>query len=224
MRTLLKERFGPAVHSEPREQPAYTLTLASGGPALVAASPEDAPAWDAGFPGFNFSGALRRNGNISGRIAPQANCSRQYQFVPLSMAALADTLATFLSRPVADETGIKGTYKVTLEIPAEAEAGMMMNLLRSNGDEPPTGGGAGTRGGGGRGGDAGAGGERPAPPKEAVTPGCSDPMQVLMEGSYTAPDAALIKALQKIGLKLQLGRAAIATIVVDHLERTPTGN
>jgi uncharacterized protein (TIGR03435 family) len=45
-----------------------------------------------------------------------------------------------------------------------------------------------------------------------------------MEGSYTAPDAALIKTLQKLGLRLQLGRAAIHTIVIDHLEKEPTGN
>jgi uncharacterized protein (TIGR03435 family) len=49
-------------------------------------------------------------------------------------------------------------------------------------------------------------------------------MQVLMEGSYVAPDAALTKTLLKLGLRLQLGRAEIETIVVDHLEKTPTGN
>jgi hypothetical protein len=40
-------------------------------------------------------------------------------------------------------------------------------------------------------------------------------MQIMMEGSYTAPDAGLIKALLRIGLKLQLGRAAFHTIVVE---------
>jgi uncharacterized protein (TIGR03435 family) len=125
---------------------------------------------------------------------------------------------------VADETGLKGTYKVTLEVPAETEAGMTLNVIRANGLEPPPGGGGAARGGGRAGGDPGAGGGPPAPPKELVTPGCSDPMQIMMEGSYSAPDAGLIKALLKIGLKLQLGRAAIETIVVDHLEKTPTGN
>jgi len=140
------------------------------------------------------------------------------------MAALTDTLALFFGRPVADETGLKGTYKVTLEVPMEAEAGMMRNVMRSSGDEPPSGGaGAGTRGGG-RGGDPGDGGSPRVPPKELVTPGCSDPMQVMMEGSYVAPDAALTKTLLKLGLRLQLGRAEIETIVVDHLEKTPTGN
>ena len=225
--TLLKDRFALAIHHEPREQQAYSLTLASGGPVLSAASPDDFPAWDgSSSPGFDFSGPLRRTGRINGRIVPQPNCNRQYQFLPLSMAALADTLTLVLGRPVADETGLQGTYKVTLEVPAEAEAGMTMNVMRSNGDEPPLTGGTGTRGGGGGrgGGDPGADGGRPAPPKEAVTPGCSDPMRLMMEGSFVAPDAALIRALPELGLKLQLGRANIDTIVVDHLEKMPTEN
>jgi uncharacterized protein (TIGR03435 family) len=88
MRALLKDRFGLTIHRESREQPAYTLTVASGGAALVTASPDDAPAWDGRYLGFAFSGPLLRTGIISGRIAPQPDCSRQYQFVPLSMAAL----------------------------------------------------------------------------------------------------------------------------------------
>ena len=120
-------------------------------------------------------------------------------------------------------TGLKGAYKVTLEGPAETGAGMTPNVMRASGLEPPSGGG-GTRGGGRAGGDPGAGGGPPAPRRELVTPGCSGPMQIVTEGSYSAPDAGLIKELLKIGLKLQLGRAAIETIVVDHLEKTPAGN
>jgi uncharacterized protein (TIGR03435 family) len=34
----------------------------------------------------------------------------------------------------------------------------------------------------------------------------------------------LFQAVQKIGFKLQLGRAPIETIVVDQMEKTPTEN
>jgi len=38
------------------------------------------------------------------------------------MAALADALTLFLGRPVVDQTKMEGNYRVTLELPAEAEA------------------------------------------------------------------------------------------------------
>jgi uncharacterized protein (TIGR03435 family) len=227
MQTLLRERFGLTIHHESRQQQAYTLTLAAGGPALVPALPSDVPAWDGSFPGFGFSGPLKRNGVISGRIATQANCARQYQFVPVSMPALAEALTLLLGRPVADETGRAGTFRVALEVPPEAVAGMTVNVMRANGDEPPAGGGATGSGGGRAGGrstpEAPDGGPAPPPPGRGPV-GCSDPMRLVMEGSWVAPDAALIKATRKLGLTLHLGRADIDTIVVDRLEQTPTGN
>ena len=39
-----------------------------------------------------------------------------------------------------------------------------------------------------------------------------------------SPDSAIIKAVQQLGLTLQPGRAPIDTIIVDHLEKTPTEN
>jgi uncharacterized protein (TIGR03435 family) len=35
---------------------------------------------------------------------------------------------------------------------------------------------------------------------------------------------ALFQALEKAGLKLEKSKAAVATIIVDHLEKTPTDN
>jgi uncharacterized protein (TIGR03435 family) len=47
---------------------------------------------------------------------------------------------------------------------------------------------------------------------------------MLTEGSFVAPDAALTKTLQKLGLKLQPVRANVETIVVDRLKKTPVAN
>jgi uncharacterized protein (TIGR03435 family) len=220
MQALLAERFKLAVHREKRERPVYTLTVAEGGSKLEVAAPGDYQVWDGSFPGFRFGGPLESGAVITGRISPGKNCARRYDFVPLPMAALADALTKFLGRPVVDQTGIEGKYKVTLEIPAEAEAGMMMNMMRSRGLPPPLGGG-GRKGGGGGG---GAGGDPPPPPPpDLVSPGCPDPFTLLGD-AVGAPDAAISKALQQIGLRLQQGRAPIETVVVDHLEKTPTEN
>ena len=219
MQALLAERFKLAVHREKRERPVYTLTVAEGGSKLVVASPDDYQAWDGSFPGFGFRGPLQSGAAITGRISPGKNCARRYDFVPLPMAALADALTMFLGRPVVDQTGMEGKYKVTLEIPAEAEAGMMMNMMSARGmPPPPPGGGGGRKGGGG-----GAGGDPPPPQPNFVSPGCPDPISLLGD-AVGAPDAALIKAVQPLGLKLQQGRAPIETIVVDHLEKAPTEN
>jgi uncharacterized protein (TIGR03435 family) len=181
---------------------------------LEAAAPEDYPVWDGSFPGFGFRRPLQSGAAITGTISPGPNCTRRYEFVPLPMPALADALTLFLGRPVVDKTAMKGNYKVTLEIPAETEAGMMTNMMSARGMPPPPG------GGGGRG---GAGSEAPRPPSNLVSPGCPDPISLLGDG-VGAPDAGIVKAVQQLGLKLQQGRAPIETIVVDHLEKAPTEN
>ena len=216
MRALLMERFKLAVHREKREQPVYTLAVAASELKVQKASPGDYPSWDGSFPGFGFRGPLQSGAPITGRIAPGANCTRRYEFVPLPMAALADALTLFLGRPVVDQTKMEGNYRVTLELPAEAEGAMMMNMMRAAGLPPPP-----VGGGGGR---SGPGGDPPPPPPpNLVSPGCPDPITLLSD-VVGAPDAAIVKAVQQLGLRLQSGKAPIETIVVDHLERTPTEN
>jgi uncharacterized protein (TIGR03435 family) len=171
--------------------------------------------WDGSFPGFSFRKGLQPGAAITGRISPGPNCSRNYEFIPLPMPAFADALTLFLGRPVVDQTAMQGNYKLTLTLPAEAEAGLIANVM--GGQLPPG------DGGGGRGGArAGAGGGPPVPPPDAGAAGCPDPITLV--GDAGPPDGAIVKALQQLGLRLQAGRAPIDTIVVDRLERTPTEN
>ena len=132
------------------------------------------------------------------------------------MPALADALSMFLNRPVVDQTRMEGKYRVVLEIPPETEAGMMSNINAARGISPPGAGGGGRRGPGG-------GDEGPRPPSDLVKSGCPDAIALLSEG-VGAPDSAISKALQHIGLKLTHGKAPIDTIVIDHLETKPTEN
>jgi uncharacterized protein (TIGR03435 family) len=223
MQALLIERFKLATHREKREQPVYTLAVANGGLKVQKASPGDYPTWDGSFPGFGFRGPLQSGAPITGRIVPTANCTRHYEFVPLPMAAFADALTLFLGKPVVDETGMEGNYRVILELTGEAEAGVMMNIIRPEGLPLPSAGGGGGRGGPGGGDLTPPPPPPPGPPPNDVSPGCPNPITLLGDVVGT-PDAAIMKALQPLGLKLQPGRAPIDTIVVDHLEKTPTEN
>lgn len=216
MQTLLAERFKLVVHHEKRERQVYTLTLAENGPKLAIAPPGEYQVWDGSFPGFSFRGPLQTGAPITGRIAPGPNCSRRWEFIPLPMPALADALSRFLNRPVVDQTGLEGNYKITLEVSGETEAGMMTNMMAARGLPPPPPGG----GGGGR---KGGGGDGTGPPPNLISPGCPDPITMLQDG-VGSPDAAIIKALRQLGLQLQQGKAPIDTIVVDHLEKAPTEN
>lgn len=216
VRSLLVDRFKMTVHREKREQPVYELTAGGGSSRLKTASPDDFKAWDGSFPGFGFRGPLQTGAAITGRIVPSANCTRNYEFVPLPMTAFADALTMFLARPVVDKSGMTGNYRLVLTLSGEAEAGMMANMMRGRGLPPPAPG-----VGGGRGGPKG--GPEAPPPPEIASPGCADPFTLIGDG-IGSPDSAIIKAVQQLGLTLQPGRAPIDTIIVDHLEKTPTEN
>ena len=227
MRTLLADRFQLTYHHEARQQQVYELILNPAGPKLEPTDPKDFKTWDGSFPGFGFGGPLHGDAVITGRIIQGPSCSVRWEFVPLSMSDFADTLARFLGQPVSDQTGLKGTYAITLDLTEEAMAGMNVNLARSEGIPAPGSGGGGGRNGGGRekGPAPDGGGRGAAPPgAPAGTPGCPDMMSSIIAASPEAPDPTIIKAVQKNGLKLQRGRAPIDTIVIDHLDKTPTNN
>lgn len=159
-------------------------------------------------------------------ITPSANCGMHIQFSKLSMQTLADTLTSFLDKPVVDGTDLKGTYKVAMDVPLEVMFGMIQNMARSaglpfggpGGPGGPGGGGPGGPGGGGPGGRGGFGGG----PGGALA-GCADPGAAFAAGA-DASTAPIFQAVQQLGLKLQARKAPFDTIVVDHLEKAPTAN
>jgi uncharacterized protein (TIGR03435 family) len=157
------------------------------------------------------------------RISPSSNCGMHIEFSKLTMATLADTLGSFLDKPVVDDTELKGSYKVAMDLPMEVMFGMIQNMARSaglpfGGPGGPGGGGPGGPGGGGPGGRGGFG-DGPG----GALAGCPDPGAALAAGadSSTAP---IFQAVQQLGLKLQARKAPFDTIVVDHLEKAPTEN
>ncbi len=154
------------------------------------------------------------NGSTA-RITPGDGCALHLELSKLTMQDLADTLAPFLDKPVIDATELKGTYKATLDLPMEVMFTMMQNMMRANGLPTPGQGGFG-RGpgdGGGRGPGGGPGGPQ----------GC-DPGEAAANGGADTSSAALFRAVQKLGLRLQARKAPFDAIVIDRIEKTPTDN
>jgi uncharacterized protein (TIGR03435 family) len=248
MQTLLIERFKLAVHHEKREQPVYELVAGKGTtklePSEAGADADSGSASLPGaFPGLPFGGPPPGAGNGgpapdgrggpggrgpvtfgaaggSARVSPGANCGMHMEFTNLTMSALADTLTPFLDRPVLDATGLKGAYKVTLDLPMEVMFAMMQNMARNSGMQFGPGG-RGPDGPGGRGPD-GPGGRGDGPGRGPA--GCPDPGGALSGGGPDTSNTAIFQAVQQLGLKLQARKAPFDTIVVDHLEKTPTEN
>jgi uncharacterized protein (TIGR03435 family) len=233
MRALLVDRFKLTSHREKREQQVYQLVVAAGGVKVEKGDPTNAKPWDGSAPGFNFGGLLRGDSVSTGRIVDQPNCGERWEFVPLPMGWFVDTLTMFLDKPVVDATGLKGDYKVVLDINAETMKALDQNMARSQG-LPLAGQGG---GGGGKGIPRGGALPPPPPPPPGMAglpvgppPGAPPPLgQGLMQCMTSLSDsdgstAMLFKAVQKLGLELKQAKAPVDTIVVDRLEKTPTEN
>ena len=247
MQGLLAERFQLKVHHEKRDQPVYTLEVAKGGPKLGAieaphdaqAEPEASGAFTPGlFPGpFGrgpggpppgagdgrggrgpaFMTTTGANG-ASVRLSQGDGCAMHLELSGITMQSFADTLAPFLDKPVIDGTQLKGTYKGTLDLPMEVMLSMMQNTMRANGLPGPG------QGGFGRGpGDGGRGPGEGGPGGRGGPQGC-DPGAALADAGADTSNAAIFRAVQKLGLKLTARKAPFDTIIIDHIEKTPTEN
>jgi uncharacterized protein (TIGR03435 family) len=129
LQSLLAERFKLQYHSEKREQNIYALVVGKDG-AKLEKSPEDAPPSGdtpanntnrpdaisvSGDPqkgmtirGAGNAGAMKMNMTPDGLIHLEAE--------KLTMEQLADSVTQYVGRPVIDETGLKGNYRITIEM------------------------------------------------------------------------------------------------------------
>jgi uncharacterized protein (TIGR03435 family) len=219
LQALLADRFKMTVHRESKEFPAYALVVGKNGPKLKAADPDPVapPVADPSAPpekGVFTVGspdgpvrvapnADRKGATISSPQFGQMKISMgeggmmQMEFRRMSMTMLADTLSRFAGKPVIDMTELKGNYQFALDLSMAEVAGM----ASAAGMGGP---GMMMRGpGGGGGGDAGRG-----PAEAASTPG----------------GASIFTAIQALGLKMDSRKLPIETLVIDHLEKTPTDN
>jgi uncharacterized protein (TIGR03435 family) len=92
LRAMLADRFHLQLHTETRQVPVYNLELAKGGIKIKEVDPPVPPATE--------GPAFAAYGDDGGRIIGNKS----------TMAGIAKSLTIMLSRPVADQTGLKGYY------------------------------------------------------------------------------------------------------------------
>jgi uncharacterized protein (TIGR03435 family) len=219
LQALLADRFKLTAHRESKDFPAYALIVGKNGPKLKDAEPS--PAAPPPDPAAPSAKGVITVGSADGPVRVEPNADRKgatvssaqfgqmkfsvgeggmmrMEFARISMAMLADTLSRFAGKPVIDMTELKGNYQVALDLSMAELAGM----ARAAGMGMGIGGGM-MGGPGGGGGDAGRG-----PAEAASTPGGS----------------SIFTAIQALGLKMDSRKLPIDTLVIDHLEKTPTEN
>jgi uncharacterized protein (TIGR03435 family) len=95
IRNILTERFGLQFHHEQREMPVFAMTVAKGGPKMVANTSDP-------------NGLLDQQGGTSNGRHVEA-------LKNTSMAELAFILQFHVDRPVVDQTGLKGRYDLNVQ-------------------------------------------------------------------------------------------------------------
>ncbi len=103
LQAMLADRFQMTAHTETRVLPAYELVVAKNGPKLRESAPDE----------------------LGSRVFPNAPGVSGKQ---ISMPRLAELLAAKLDRPVADKTGLSGSFDIELKwtpdtAPADADLG-----------------------------------------------------------------------------------------------------
>jgi uncharacterized protein (TIGR03435 family) len=94
-RKILAERFGLQLHHEVRKMAAFALTVANGGPKMIA-STSNPNAW-----------FQQRNGDSDGRHTEKLK--------NISMAELGTILQYYVDLPIVDQTGLRGRYDFNLQ-------------------------------------------------------------------------------------------------------------
>ena len=209
VRALLADRFKLAVHRGTTEHAIYALVVAKGGLRVKEATPEanttvsaavDAPPStltpfgdvqtrttpNADGSGYTTTISNPRMGTVREIDGP--NRIQRWEAPNTTFEGLADLLdrVTPLSFPVIDMTGLKGRYRVVLEVSLNDAIGARPAMTSAGGD-PTT-----------------------------------------LENARMDIEQAVLKGfndgLRKLGLKLERRKGPVATVVVDHVEKTPTEN
>ncbi|HET9830327.1 MAG TPA: TIGR03435 family protein [Vicinamibacterales bacterium] len=126
LQALLVDRFKLAFHRETKEQNAYALVVGRDGSKLEPSPPDepkpaDAPASALPDPvqvsGNPQTGMTIRAGS-AGAMTMQMGQDGIMHMVQekVTLDQLAATVERFVDRPVVDQTGLKGTYKVSLDL------------------------------------------------------------------------------------------------------------
>jgi len=119
LQAMLAERFNLKFHRETKQLPVYTLIVMKNGSKLKPASGEMIQRKD---------GTSVRNQSLLWTPAPLPDGTRSNQLIRMfardqSMQDLVDTLSRLMDRPVLDQTGLKGTFDISMDYEMESDAG-----------------------------------------------------------------------------------------------------
>lgn len=134
LQVLLKERFSLHLHNETAEEPGYALLVDKSGPKLRKSQAIEVPTNSNGLPSIVALQEARRAGKAVKGITYDS--SGRIRGGAVTMAMLADSLASLLGRPVIDSTGLTGDFDVTLEMsPSEVFGPASALFPKDNGAE-----------------------------------------------------------------------------------------
>jgi len=131
IQTLLEERFKLKAHIENKEQPVYALVVSKEGSKLMNADDvSDAGATPIGGgpmsikrEGDSFMIFDPRTGMVMrGGKGGRGSGTMRTEILKTSMPAFAEYITPFVDHPVVDATGLKGSYKMTMELPIRRTA------------------------------------------------------------------------------------------------------
>jgi uncharacterized protein (TIGR03435 family) len=146
LQALLADRLGLKAHLRTTELPVYALLVGSKGAKLKESLPDEAsdpPAakqggqdWGVKATGTGEDRSIsgRGTGNFGKFKLTVAHDTLHLEFASMTMQNLADFLSQNKDRLVVDETGLKGSYQVTLDIAASDTAGARTASLANQGD------------------------------------------------------------------------------------------
>lgn len=128
LQALLAERFKLATHREQKEQNVYALVVGKDGPKLEPSPPDDPKPAD-GAPQTARPDPIQVSGNPQTGMtirAPGNGGTMRMQMGQdgvmrmtadkVTLEAVAASVERFVDRPVVDQTGLKGNYKMSLEL------------------------------------------------------------------------------------------------------------
>jgi uncharacterized protein (TIGR03435 family) len=220
LQALLVERFKLAVHRDTQEHPVLALVVGKDGPKLKESPAPPAPIDESAplKPGElnmdspegpvritrNPDNSMIINRGAKGIMKTRLDTETRSIIMESSnvtMPGLAEQLTGMFQmggsggKQVVDQTGLKGSYEVTMEF-AMAD---LMAMARSQGMMPM-----------GPGGGGGGSGANASPAAAASDPG--------------GMGSTVYASVKKLGLKLEPSKAPVEQLVIDHVEKTPTEN
>ncbi len=206
---LLKERFKLTFHKESKEHQIYALIVGKGGLKLKESDPDPAPLKEGELPPPPEKGTtVIQNGNSQMQVKQTANGAEMKMGEAGNMKMVMEDghmtmkmskmtiagLAEALSRFVDKPVVDMTDVKGNYQMTIQLAMEDLMNVARAQGMQIP-----GAPGGG-------AASSRPA--------------ETIADPSGTS----IFQSVQQMGLKLEPRKAPVETIIVDHVEKTPTEN